>query len=541
MKKNTLFSVSAKLSLLVLLTFACTKMELDKVSSSGEWNPNLAAPIGFAEFGVYDILARTDTTDLIVIDPETGKMALVYDGELLSLRANEFFELKSFSEEFVLDLSDFDVPPQASYSGEETYESDLSFTFYEGDDIEVKEVHFREGMLKLRITSDFKHEFQAEVEMPTFVENGNPVSFTLTVPPANGGASFSESETNLSEVIADFSLGGTTVNTFETSNTITIKGTGEEITGNEELKVEFEIVNPRFDFVNGYFGQASVSTQDSILLKIFENMSDGHFEFTDPKFKLDITSSIGVPFAFTVNDLRTIIIETGEELELIGFPTVFNIDAPSSPGEEVTSRIQFDNTNTDNIETIISPTPQYFFYNVGLGSNPEGKTSTPNFLSYNSSVSLHGEVELPLEGFAYGFEIRDTVPFEYTEDFSDADDFESVMFRLIFDNGFPVDLYGQARFMDADYNVLFSAFEGDEENIVASGRISDGKVVEKTREISDIKLDNEKIELLNQIRYVELFGSGETNKGTEEKVVKIFDSYTIFTKLSIQVKTKQSF
>ena len=68
---------------LIFFASSCKKLEFDKIAQTA-WNPNLAIPLAYADFGVYDILARQDSTDLVVIDPSTGAIALVYKGEIAS-------------------------------------------------------------------------------------------------------------------------------------------------------------------------------------------------------------------------------------------------------------------------------------------------------------------------------------------------------------------------------------------------------------------------------------------------------------------------
>jgi hypothetical protein len=223
---------------------------------------------------------------------------------------------------------------------------------------------------------------------------------------------------------------------------------------------------------------------------------------------------------------------------LTGYPTVVNIAAPTNMGETATTTLELNTANTGNLNTIISPVPKYFYFEAAAQSNPTGQTATLNFAEDQSALRIKADLELPLEGFAYGFALKDTVEFNLG---TDIDMIEYVMFRLIVDNGFPVQLGTQIKFMDENYNVLFLTFDGLEYLIQPALVDSNGKVYKKTKKINDITLTEAQIALLDQVKYLEIEGVAETLNGTSGQIVKLFDSYKIDVKLSVQVEGKTSF
>lgn len=537
--KKTTLTAFAFMAFATLFFFSCKKLELDKVSTKGTWNPNMAVPLAFGEFGVYDILARTDSTDLIVIDPEIGSIALLYNGDLFSFKARDFYELEDFTESEEVDLA---IPVQGSYGGNESVSETSDFLINTPFGSEIHEVTFREGNLNVTVSSTYDHNISVDITFPGFIKDGSPIQVSMNLAPAGNGTETVVRNVDLTDVIADLTKNGTTVNEFAVDKEVEITGTGSSIDGDETVTIDYQMVNQDYDLITGYFGQPTFETQDSILLKIFQNVTDGYFQFTNPKFRLEVDNSLGIPLSYNMNELKTIIIETSEELHLIGNPTSFPVDKPSSIGLTQQTIIELNKTNTDNIETIVTPTPQYFYFDTELVANPDGQTGDLNFLTHESSLDVSGEIELPLEGFAYGFEFRETYDFEINQDLSETDRIEFVMLRLIIDNGFPVDLAAQVIFKDENQQPLFTSFESTIEPIFTSGQVdSDGRVVSSTREISDIVLEREQIDLLDQVRFFEVIGFGETRNGTDEEIVKVFDDYKVGTQLSIQIEVSQDY
>ena len=522
---------------ILVFFFSCKKLDFNKISTAGTWNPNIAVPLAFGEFGVYDILARTDSTDLVVIDPETGKIALVYRGDLFAIEAKDIIQLQDVSEEYGIDVNDLGIPPSPSFSGTVSETISETFIIDTDTDTEIHEVTYSQGQLRLTVNSTFNHNVNATVVFPTMLKNGAPVEFELNLT----GASNEVNTIDLEGVVVDFTVNGTTTNTFEVVSEIEVTGTGGPISGNERIDVDLELLNIDFLSVFGYYGQVGKPIQDSILLRVFEEVRDGFFQFTDPKVYLELQSSFGIPMNVDLDELKTIVTQTGEDLPLQGYPTPIQVNSPSNLGEIATTLIQLDKTNTSNIETIVTPTPKFFYYDATVNLNPMGPTNNLNFVKNTSELILKSEVELPLEGFAYGFSLRDTFDFDVGTDLEEADAIDYVMFRLNIDNGFPVDIDAQVVFMDENYNTVFTAFDDQEDIALSALTDNTGKVTQSTKKITDILLDRDKIELLDQVVYFELIGFGETKNGPAEEIVKIFDDYKINMRLGVQIEGRQSF
>lgn len=515
----------------VLLATGCKKLEFDKIASTA-WNPNLAVPLAHADFGVYDILALQDSNDIVVIDNNTGAIALVYKGEIASFDAQTIVQLPDQTAQENLSLADLNMVAVPAFSGTVTTSNTETIDFSANADVELHTVRFKNGSLGLNVSTDLKHDVTVVMTFPELKSNGVPISRTLNLNYTGSTPHTGSTNIDLTNVLADFTVGNTTVNTFEVDLQTTITGTGQNITGTEDLDFSFNMTNLDFENATGYFGQQNMGiSNDTILLRLFEDATQGYFELIDPKVKFIVNNSFGFPSRISFSEMKTINASTGQEYPLTGFPSTLDINAPTVMGQSATTTLMLNTSNTANLTTIISPVPKYFYFEATAQSNPNGQAL--NFIEDDSRFTVNTEIELPLEGLAYGFEVRDTVNFNFSEDVSAI---ESVMFRINVDNGFPVDFKTQMVFLDQNYNPLFNLFATPEDVIAAALVDGGGKVNQRTTKITDAVLNPSQIALLPNVKYILINGVAQTLEATNGQIVKFYDSYTLGLKLGMQVQ-----
>ncbi len=533
LKKNIKFLA---LILLVVGIFpACKKLEFDKLAQNA-WNPNLAIPLAHANFGVYDILARQDSSDIVVIDNTTGAIALVYKGEVVSYDAQSIVQLNDQNSQTVLSLTDLNLVTLPALSGTISTNNSNNIVFNTNAGVEIYTVDFSNGTLNLTVTTNLQHDITAVLTFPDLKLNNVPISRTINLTYTGGIPQTGSTSIDLTNVVGDFTLGNTTVNTFKVNCQTNITGTGQPVVGNENIQIDFNLSNLAFENVQGYFGQQNLGiSNDTILMKIFETASTGYFELVNPKVKFIVENSFGFPSRINFSEIKTINVATGQEFPLSSFPSVFEVNAPAIMGQTATSTLELNTTNTPNLSTVITPVPKYFYFAATAQSNPSGQTANLNFIEADSKFKVRTEVELPLEGLAYGFELKDTVPFNFNEDVSVI---ESVMFRINVDNGFPVDFKTQLIFLDQNYNPLFTIFNSPEAVVQSALVDNGGKVNQNTLKITDATLNTLQISQLNQVKYVLINGVAQTLDGTNGQIVKFYDSYKLGLKLGMQIQGK---
>lgn len=524
------------LLLSLLMIAACKKTKFDKIASTA-WNPNLAIPLAYGTFDIYDIFTYHDTTDLVVIDENTGLIALIYRSDLLVATAEDFVSVQQFNQNLLLDGSELNIPPTGSLNGSVTVSNQENLFVDVPMGVEIHSFHLKSGTMTLTVSTDLQHDVTSVITLPGLSINGNPMQQTLQLN-YTGTAPHSASVTfNLSNAVMDCSVGNTTFNTLQVNIQNTVSGSGANISGNEFINLNFASTNMAFDLASGYFGQQTVvDLQDSILIKLFENgQGNGYFELTNPSLRLFVDNSLGIPIRFNLSNLRTINAFNGNEFFMQDYPDVHDINFPAILGVVVQTLIEFNTSNTPNLVNVIAPVPQYLAFSLTALTNPNGPSPILNFLRDTSKVKVRSELEMPLIGFAHGFGAKDTFPFNLGVQ---AEEIESVMFRLIVDNGFPVKLNAQIRFMDENYNPLFTAWEQPVQAVNAGLTNSEGVVYQRTVKMTDVLVEGDNLELLQQAKFIEVEGTAKTLDAFSGHVIKVFDWYNIKVKLGMQIQAK---
>ena len=115
----------------ILLFSSCNKLEMDKIALDA-WNPNFAVPIAHSNFSASDILASTDSSDLVVVNPNSGAIALVYKTEIYSFGANSILELQNVNDSKTLGFSELNIFTIPSFNATITSNNEEYITFNAG-------------------------------------------------------------------------------------------------------------------------------------------------------------------------------------------------------------------------------------------------------------------------------------------------------------------------------------------------------------------------------------------------------------------------
>ena len=149
--------ISLSLMTIALIYFGCRKYDPNKIVSTA-WNPNIAIPLAYAEFDAYDILARTDSNDLVVIDPISGAIALIYKGEVVSYEAQDIVQLSDFSNTVSLSSADMGLTALGSFSGNVSGSTASTVTTPANGGVEMYTVLFKNGNLSINVQTNIQHD-----------------------------------------------------------------------------------------------------------------------------------------------------------------------------------------------------------------------------------------------------------------------------------------------------------------------------------------------------------------------------------------------
>ena len=518
------------------LIFGCKKHDLTKVSGI-TFDQNLAAPIGYGEFGVHDLLKSIDST--IKVSPSDGSMSLVYHKQLDTIYAKDVVTLNDFSQTFSV------VPPSlagnttGSFNGSINNSTSQNFTYATQNGTELHDLNFQSGTLSINVSSTIKHNITLVITFPDLTLNGNTLSKTITMTYPNSVPQTGGGTIDLTNVLADFTANNTATNTLRINVDATITGTGQPITGSENLDLTMNLTNLNFKNITGYFGQQTLASfADSMLLKVFNNPIQGSLSFTNPKLTFTVENSFGIPIMVNFNSLSSVNPTNNQTTQITFNNPNQPVNIPSAMGAPaVSTSFELSNATTNNTMTnLVDATPKYLKYNISATSNPNGNIAPLNFIESTSKMIVKTDIELPFEGYASGMEVKDTLKFDQIS--SVPDQIESVLFRLKVDNGFPLTFNGQAEFVDANYNHLFNLFDSPTEIISAAPVNSTTHIVNGTvTNSTDVVISAAKIALLDKVKYIILQGAAETTKPLNT-VVKLLDGYKIGLKLSVQAQLK---
>ncbi|HLU87503.1 MAG TPA: hypothetical protein VKZ44_07080 [Taishania sp.] len=510
-------------------------MEFDKIAS-GAWNPNLAVPLAHSSFNVYDILAQNNPDELVVINPATGAIALSYKSDLAIFEASSIVSIEAQSVQSNLSLAELGLSSIGSLTGTISDNNSKIIEIATENGIELHSMHINNGLLTIQVSTHLKHDVTINLTFPEVKKSGVPLTKTIQLNYNGSLPQTAVTQVDLNNSDADFTLGNTDVNKLAILINTTISGTGNEVSGSESISFDFQFSSLDYQHVKGYFGQNNIgNVADSILLRIFQNATEGYFEFTNPSVNFFINNDMQVPSQINFHDLKTINIQNGQELSLVGYPSTVNINSPTSMGQSASTTWTLNTSNTQNLNTIITPTPKFFNFDVSATINPSGNPNEVNIIERDDRLTLSAEVSLPLEGLAYGFRLIDTVDFNLVEDPSNI---ESVLLRLYVNNGFPVQFVTDIIFADENYVPVFSVFTSPKVVVASATVDGQGKVNQNTEKITDALLTPAQIAQLGNVKYILINGVAQTLNALNGQIVKFFDTYKLDLKLSTQVQGK---
>ena len=549
-----------KLSLLALLVALGTllnsclkkKYELTDVEGS-DWNPTLAIPLLNSNLTVYNVLQKID--DNHVQTASDGFVSLVYEGDLVINPNDSFVTVPNQSINYSLNLpadnatasTALTTAPFGTTVNVPTVTNPFGLTVNPSS-VDIYKIRFKTGEVRVDIVNSFDHEVNVTIGIPDLTGTSGAFSQTITVP------------ANSSAPTQIFNINNTTLNVGSGDNNIDINYTSTfTSSGNGNgigmLDVSLSIENFEYGSIEANFGQRNFdwNSQD-VLLKIFEDASGGTFQILNPKISMDISNSVGIPFQFDFANNLIINSTADNTQEPLAFTSpaegLLKVASPAS----LTAASTFTNktytkVNVTNINNLTNSTPKYFTYHPFFSLNPDGGVSetNPNFITDTSNIRIHGEVELPMEGYAYNYDVLDTVPFDgltLTEE-----EIIKVIFRTGTDNSFPIDIRFQLTFLDANYNPIDSLFEDFNSNFIdaaevgANGRVvkdANGKYITKGMQIKDIEYDRTRVEKLADAAYILLRAEANSinanaTAGTNSPTIRLYDDYNVNVRLSVKM------
>jgi hypothetical protein len=531
--------------LLYILFFAlifasCKKSDQVDLSSLQTYH-HVAIPLVSAEIDVEDMLER-DTGDIISTGTD-GELFLAYVTPPTSINASEIVEIPDQSISISVNPATQNLP---SLNNSITYgDTNVNtFTFPSGE--ELTSIEFSQGILTIDIVNNLSHEVVVSITIPSLVDDqGGYFSDVLTAPANNPAVT----QANLTNYMFDLTKGNIGYNEMVVYLDITINGSGSPINTTDDLTFSFSMDNLEFSTILGdikyqQFDLGSIPLE----IDIFSNSESAvQFLLTNPKIEHTIQNSFG----FTANmgmqsmyyeDLQGVFLgdvlyDSAAAGNLQPAPFYFpTIEQPSNQGDSVTSIITMDATNS-TINELINSTPKSIVSNPVVVVNADSTITNNNFISSSSKISVSTEITLPLEGYAGGWVMGDTIPFDFKVDelFSSETDIDSAVIKFSTTNGWPVEVNFTLELLDSNMNLLSSIADG--ELVLQSATLdANGKVIEDSEQkVTLLGCDESCVDNLNQTKFVILLVTAGTSDFDNQQSVKIYSDYKLQLSMALLI------
>ena len=525
---------------LALIFTSCKKTDEIDLSTLQTYH-HVAIPLVSAEIDVEDMLER-DTGDIISTGND-GELFLAYLTPTTTINASEIIDIPDQTFSISVNPAPQNLPSlinSISYSDTNIN----AFTFPLGE--ELTSIDFSQGILTIEILNNLSHEVVLEITIPSLVNaQGNFFSDILTASANNPAVT----QANLSNYTFDLTKGSLGFNEMVVYLEVTINGSGSPINTTDDLTFSFTMDNLEFSSI---FGDIKYQQFDlgsiPLDIDIFSNSESAvQFLLTNPEIKHTIQNSFG----FTANmgmqamyyeDLQgvflgNVLYDSSASGNLQAAPFYFpTIEQPASQGDSVTSVITMDAANS-TINELINSTPKSIVSNPVVVVNADSTITNNNFILSSSNISVSTEITLPLEGYAGGWVMGDTIPFDFKVDelFSSQTDIDSAVIKFSTTNGWPIEVDFTLQLLDSNFNLLSSIADG--EIVLQSATLdANGRVVEDSEQkVTFLGCNESCVDNLNQTKHVILLVTAGTSDYDNQQSVMIYSDYKLQLSMSLLI------
>ena len=525
---------------LTLIFTSCKKTDEIDLSTLQTYH-HVAIPLVSAEIDVEDMLER-DTGDIISTGTD-GELFLAYVTPPTTINASEIIDIPDQTFSISVNPAPQNLPSlinSISYSDTNIN----AFTFPLGE--ELSSIEFSQGILTIEILNNLSHEVVLEITIPSLVNaQGNFFSDILTASANNPAVT----QANLSNYTFDLTKGSLGFNEMVVYLEVTINGSGSSINTTDDLTFSFTMDNLEFSSI---FGDIKYQQFDlgsiPLPLDIFSNSESAvQFLLTNPEIKHTIQNSFG----FTANmgmqsmyyeDLQggflgNVLYDSSASGNLQAAPFYFPaIEQPASQGDSVTSIITMNAANS-TINELINSTPKSIISSPVVVVNADSTITNNNFILSSSNISVSTEITLPLEGYAGGWVMGDTIPFDFKVDelFSSQTDIDSAVIKFSTTNGWPIEVDFTLQLLDSNFNLLSSIADG--EMVLQSATLdANGRVVQDSEQkVTLLGCDESCVDNLNETKHVILLVTAGTSDYDNQQSVKIYSDYKLQLSMSLLI------
>lgn len=489
------------------------------------YTPTVAVPLVSSNLSMYDLLARTDTSDLIVIDPITNLLALNYTNDDLDFGLRDIYDPTNISFSTTIPFGT-DVP--ATNPGEElTISGDLIIPV--GLPIDLYAANFSTLDIAVSASSTFNQVVEIQFSLNKLTKNESAYSASLTTPILgrdNDQQDFSNAELSFED--------NGQPNKAALSYTLTVKTNGAPIGKDDAITLDFAFNNIFLKNIIFNPGNIGITIpEDSVYLRVFRNAAnlDIDFEFSDPQALINVYNGSEIPYQFTIDELsiKDAITNQSTDLLLTNFPNPFDVGGGNSnqPSE---TKLLIDKNNS-NIQDILSPNEKFILF--GLSASTQTNAGQRYSISSDDRIAIDLQAKIPLKGFLNDYVLSSDVQV----DLSGIDDIVldgGIRYQII--NNFPAGVEIMIYYEDSVGNDIGQLTEFPITLLEAPSVDGIGKITQATTTNGDINLNETEFAKLFSAHRLRLEATLATTNAGSGGEVGIFLENSINIKLGVKAR-----
>jgi len=522
---------------LSILTHSCYKerLGLDKITG-GTWNPELAAPIAFANLTMSYMIR--DSKDTWKEYPD-GLLSLIYRQNTISDIAADVIDFPNQHSDTTIQFN-MDPNMQVGDSAFKYIIFETNFVANNGERLDS--ILIKNGFVDLVMTTNLNHDGYLELTIPSLTRYGVTFIKKIKFKYSGGNSTTIKATVDLSDYYLTLDNSGGAHNHIK--EYVKVSATKLATPDNSPYTFELnqDIRDLSYYLAMGYFHQHSTNIDEtSIPIDLFDNQTAGSIFIEDPHMYITLRNTYGLPSEITFDELYAE--RDGVKLDIKSslLPTL-NINYPSfaNIGGYDTTVYHF-NINNSNIKDIIALNPKHLVFKGVVKTNPQG-TPVDNFVLDTSHITVDVEVEIPLHGRAISFELRDTFDISNNSDVENESKVKAITLNVNTDNGFPFDVYVQIYMADSLNNIIDSVYHSSGHLVSAApiGPAPDYRVVSKQHNLAKIELDDKQIDNYNKSANL-ILAAQATTIDAGQKVVKIYSDYSVYIEVSAKAEVETDF
>ena len=522
-----------------LFFLKCKKREKLDLSTIQTYH-HIAIPLVNSQIGIDELLKR-DTIGLVTT-ATNGGIEIAYESSSISVSASEIIDIpnQSFSESF--------SPPVIPIFqvGKDTTLSALIIKPFSLGNKKIDSISFSYGENRVMIINNLMHDVEVTINIPSLVRKNTSSVFFYNRMINVAANSNKDTLIDLSIYNLDLTqglpLGGLGYNELIIDYSVKIIGSGAPIAPNDDLTIDFTMENLEFARIDGDFKYQKIPFPSSSLTLAIFNLSDSSLDFslTNPTIKHTIVNSFGFNLNMGMEEMYYEDL-SGNFIDSIRYNSSGSAQT-SAPfnlkliTQSATDSIFMDSTNS-NIGQLINATPKTIISKPFVEINPDTLVSNVNYIESSSEISVSTEITLPLVGYAKGWVMQDTIPFNAKVDelFSSETSIDSAIIKFTTTNYFPLDVKIDLILLDSTGLNPIDTIASNK-LIIESGVIdANGKITTAQAKLTTIPCDGTCVDNLNNTRFIVLrLSIGTTGVGASQSV-KIYEDYNIELDISLSI------